>query len=112
MRSILAHAAFLAAIFLNLNFAIPALRQTQAAPSGTHLDANGWTTFTPSADKRIIYVSSSTGSDSNNGLSPNAAVATIAKGLSRIRNRSADWLLLKAGDTWLNQQFGFLPFSG
>ena len=79
---------------------------------GTGLDANGWTTFTPSSDTRIIYVSSSTGSDSNNGLSQNAAVATIDKGLSLIRDGSADWLLLKAGDTWVNQEIGYLDFSG
>jgi hypothetical protein len=79
---------------------------------GAGLDANGWTTFTPSSDTRIIYVSSSTGSDSNNGLSQNAAVATIDKGLSLIRNGSADWLLLKAGDTWVNQEIGYLEFSG
>ena len=79
---------------------------------GTGLDANGWTTFTPSSDTRIIYVSSSTGSDSNNGFSQNAAVATIEKGLSLIRDGSADWLLLKAGDTWVNQEIGYLDFSG
>jgi hypothetical protein len=79
---------------------------------GTGLDANGWTTFTPSADTHIIYVSSGTGSDSNNGLSPNTAVASIAKGLSLIRDGSADWLLLKAGDTWVNQEIGYIGFSG
>ena len=66
----------------------------------------------PSADTRTIYVSSSTGNDANNGLSPNSAVATIAEGLSLIRDGSADHLLLKAGDTWVNQSFGWLNFSG
>ena len=79
---------------------------------GTGLDANGFTTFTPSADTRIIYVSSSTGNDSNNGLSPNSAVATIAEGLSLIRDGSADHLLLKAGDTFVDQSFGWLDISG
>ena len=79
---------------------------------GTGLDANGFTTFTPSADTRIIYVSSSTGNDANNGLSANSAVATIAEGLSLIRNGSADQLLLKAGDTFVNQSFGYLDISG
>ena len=79
---------------------------------GTGLDANGWTTFASSADTRTIYVSSSTGNDLNNGLSQNSAVATIAEGLSLIRDGSADHLLLKAGDTWVNQSFGWLPFSG
>ena len=70
------------------------------SPVGTGLDANGWTTFTPSANARIIYVSSSTGSDSNTGLSPNSPLKTIAAGLSLLRNNSDDELLLKAGDTW------------
>ena len=79
---------------------------------GTGVDANGWTIITPSADTRTIYVSSSTGNDSNNGLSPNSAVATIAEGLSLIRDGSADHLLLKAGDTFVDQSFGWLNFSG
>ena len=70
------------------------------SPVGTGLDANGWTTFTPSANARIIYVSSSTGSDSNTGLSPNSPLKTIAEGLSLLRNGSDDQLLLKAGDTF------------
>ncbi len=32
-------------------------------------DAYGWTIVTPSADTRIIYVSSSEGDDTNDGLS-------------------------------------------
>ena len=79
---------------------------------GTGFDANGWTTFTPSADTRVVYVSSSAGNDSNSGLSQSAPVATISQGLSLIRDGSADQLLLRAGDTWVNQDFGFLEFSG
>ena len=79
---------------------------------GTGVDANGWTIITPSADTRTIYVSSSTGNDANNGLTPNSAVATIAEGLSLIRDGSADHLLLKAGDTFVDQSFGWLTFSG
>ena len=79
---------------------------------GTGLDANGWTTFASSADTRTIYVSSSTGNDANNGLSSNSAVATIAEGLSLIRDGSADHLLLKAGDTFVDQSFGWLNISG
>src|SRR4026209_790183 len=72
---------------------------TYSSPVGTGLDANGWTTFTPSADTRIVYVSNS-GSDANDGLSTSTPVASIAKGISLIRNGSADELLLKAGDVW------------
>jgi len=46
---------------------------------------SGWTVFTPSSDTRIVYVSSSNGSDSKDGLSPSMAVKTVAKGLSLIR---------------------------
>ena len=72
---------------------------TYSSPVGTGLDADGWTTFTPSADTRIIYVSNS-GSDTNDGLSPETAVASIAKGISLLRDGSADWLLLESGGVW------------
>lgn len=79
---------------------------------GTGFDANGWTTFTASTDTRTVYVSNSTGNDSNSGLTQALAVKTIAKGLTLIRNGFPDWLLLKAGDTWLNQQIGSISFNG
>ena len=62
--------------------------------------STGWTPLVPSADTRIVYVSSSTGNDSNSGLSEGAPVRTILRGYSLLRHKSADWLLLKAGDTW------------
>ena len=71
-----------------------------------------WTTFTPSADTRTIYVSSSTGSDSNSGLDAAHPVATLAKGYSLMRNGYPDWMLLKAGDTWSNQNFNSWKVSG
>jgi hypothetical protein len=75
------------------------------------MSADGWTTVTPSAGTRIIYVSSSTGNDNNNGLSPGDPVASIAKGESLLRNNSADWLLLKCGDAW-NTGLGTWRLSG
>jgi hypothetical protein len=75
------------------------------------LSANGWTTVTPSASTRIIYVSSSTGNDSNSGLSPAEAVASIARGVSLLQNDSADWRLLKCSDVW-NTGFGAWRLSG
>jgi len=65
----------------------------------------GWTTFTPSADTRIIYVSSSTGNDSWDGLAPawdgsSGPKRTIAAGKNLLRNGFPDWLLLKRGDVW------------
>ena len=66
-----------------------------------------WTTFTPSADTRMVYVSSSTGNDGNNGLDASHPVATLAKGYSLLRNGYPDWLRLKAGDTWTNETFSW-----
>ena len=61
---------------------------------------DGWTVVVPSADTLIIYVSSSTGNDTNNGLSAAAPVKTIAKGYSLLRRGMPDELLLKRGDTF------------
>lgn len=41
-----------------------------------------------------------------------APCLTLAEGLSQVRNNSADWLLLKKGDTWTDEQFGYLCVSG
>ena len=80
--------------------------------AGFALNAEGWPIITPPAGARIIYVSSSTGNNNNNGLTPQTAVATIAAGEALLQNDSADELLLKAGDTFVNQAFGDLTVSG
>jgi hypothetical protein len=65
------------------------------------MDPNGWTQVTPTPGvSRQIYVSSSTGSDSNNGLSPSSPVATLSHAVSMLRPNSPDWLLLNRGDTF------------
>lgn len=64
------------------------------------LDASGWTKITPSSDTRQVFVSSSTGSDSNDGLSASSPVKTIGKGASLLRSGSPDWLELKRGDVF------------
>lgn len=48
--------------------------------------------------RQPVYVSSSTGSDKNDGLTPNSPVATLAKALALFPNNSK--ILLKRGDTW------------
>lgn len=63
-------------------------------------DNDGWTIITPSADSKIIYVSSSEGDDSNDGLSPEKPVATIEKASNLVRNGYPDHILLKCGDAW------------
>ncbi|MDI1477323.1 right-handed parallel beta-helix repeat-containing protein [Polyangium sp. y55x31] len=71
----------------------------------------GWTNFEESADTQKIYVSSSGGDDNNDGLSPEKAVKTIAKGKQLLRDGYPDWLLLKRGDVW-NEGLGTWTLSG
>lgn len=59
-----------------------------------------WTDLTPPPGSVVHYVSSSTGSDNNNGTSANAPYKTIAKAMAAARDGSADQILLKAGDTF------------
>ena len=75
------------------------------------VDAQGWTNITPSSDSRIIYVSSSEGSDSNSGLSPGSPLKTINKGRGMLRNGMPDHLLLKRGDVF-NEKIGYVNQSG
>jgi hypothetical protein len=62
-------------------------------------DTEGWTILTPAADTVVTYVSSSAGDDGNDGSIENP-IATLGEAYSRLRNNSADWILLKRGDTW------------
>ncbi len=71
-----------------------------ATASVSQASVTGWTEFVASSDTRIIYVSSSTGNDDNDGLSPAKAVKTVDQGKSLIRNGRPDWLLFKRGDTF------------
>jgi hypothetical protein len=85
--------------------------QAQTVAPDAKIDADGWTIFTPSADTRIVYVSSSTGNDIYAGALQDKPVKTIAKGISRLRNGYPDWLLLKKGDTWY-ESIGWPNLSG
>jgi hypothetical protein len=75
------------------------------------IDSAGWTVVAPPAGARVIYVSSSQGNDSNSGMSPSAPVQSIARGVSLLRNNSADEMLLMRGDTW-HASLGFWKLSG
>ena len=55
-----------------------------------------------SAGQRKYYVSSSTGDDSNDGLTPKRGFKTLAKA-SQLRLFPGDSLLLRAGDIWLKE---------
>lgn len=68
---------------------------------------DGWTDFVPSPDTRVVYVSASLGQDSNSGLSPAEPVRTLAAGLSKLRNHHPDWMLLRRGDVWTDENFGY-----
>ncbi len=72
---------------------------------------NGYTVVTPANDTRIVYVSTSQGSDGNNGLSPASAVRSIAVAKSLLRDGVGDQMLLKRGDVW-SEGFGYWKLSG
>jgi hypothetical protein len=74
----------------------PATRAVTPAPSLV----DGWTVIAPCADTITVHVSSSTGDDGNDGLSPAKAKRSIAAGVGLLRDRHPDHLLLKRGDTW------------
>ena len=87
-----------------------------------------WTTFTPSADTRIIYVSNSTGNDAlagsyaANGLSdpfdptssvtPYKTIAAAAAAYNALPDNQPHWILFKSGDTWIDENFGQWRKSG
>ncbi len=75
------------------------------------IDSQGWTILTPSSDSRVIFVSSSSGSDSNTGLYFLSPKKTIAAGLALLRDGFPDYLLLKRGDVWY-ESFGVFNKGG
>ncbi|HEX6810423.1 MAG TPA: right-handed parallel beta-helix repeat-containing protein [Planctomycetota bacterium] len=64
------------------------------------LGTDGWTELTPSPISRHVFVSSSTGSDLNDGLSEATAKATIPAATALLRPDQPDWLHIKRGDTF------------
>jgi hypothetical protein len=72
--------------------------------------SDGWTNVGPARDSKIIHVSSSSGSDSNPGTSAKP-VKSLSRAVSMTRERSADQVLLKRGDTW-NSGFGEVKRTG
>jgi hypothetical protein len=69
-------------------------------PADTYIPVPDWTDFTPSFDTQHVYVSSSSGNDSNNGLSPQTAKRTIPAAVQLLRPNRPDWLHVKRGDTF------------
>src|SRR6516162_1440101 len=70
------------------------------APRWT-VGSDGWTTFNPSPDSRIIYIANS-GLDSNDGLTTATPKQTLVGGYALLRNGFPDQLLLNRGDTFTN----------
>ncbi len=59
--------------------------------------ARGWTPLVPAPDSLRIFVST-TGSDSNDGLTPSNPIRTLEAARGRVRAGSPDWVLLRCGD--------------
>lgn len=73
--------------------------------------SQGWTELSPAPESRIIYVSSSTGNDSNDGRTQATAVRSLNRGLDLLRSGQPDWLLFRRGDTFTGS-FGNFEFAG
>jgi len=84
---------------------------SEIRPIAGGIGPDGWTVFEKSPDSRVIYVSSSAGSDENPGLSPDAPLKTLEKAMSMLRDGYPDWVLLKRGDVWY-ESLGRLSKSG
>lgn len=56
--------------------------------------------YQKSLDTITIYVSSSDGNDTNDGLTPSTAKKTIFAGIAALRSGYPDWLLIKRGDVF------------
>ncbi len=85
---------------------------TGAGGNQVSQDSNGWTVVTPSSDSRIIYVSSSQGNDSNDGMSTATARKTLAKATALLRPGYPDHLLLKSGDVWYESLGTYTSIGG
>lgn len=63
----------------------------------------GFTPIKPSADSRRVYVSSSTGKDTNDCASESTPCKTLLAGMKKLRQGFPDHLYLKRGDTWRDE---------
>jgi hypothetical protein len=69
-------------------------------------DVNGYTVVTPSAADQSYYVST-TGSDTNSGLSAAAPLKTIQAAIVKSTDGSGDQILLRRGDTFVTTLQGW-----
>jgi hypothetical protein len=75
------------------------------------MTSDGFIDVAPSDDSRVLYVSSSSGDDSNDGRSPSDALRTIKKAKSKMRDGMPDQMLLRRGD-YFDESFGHWTMSG
>jgi len=92
-----------------LNFHLEPLEKRELL--SVSLNGAGWTDIQASSDTRVIYVSSSSGSDANDGRGESNAVRSLERAQELVRDGKPDWLLLKRGDIW-NDSFGRWSKSG
>lgn len=59
-----------------------------------------FTAIKPSPDSKLIYVSSSEGSDTNTCLAPSAPCKSVGAALEKMRSGYPDHVYLKRGDAW------------
>lgn len=84
------------------------LRADRPAPPGNlrpccddlQKDGSGWTELSPETSSRVVYVSTSTGSDDNSGLVESSPIASLSRARTLARDGHPDWIRLKRGDRW------------
>jgi hypothetical protein len=74
--------------------------EVESVPIEVSDSSSGWTALEPSSDTIKLYVSSSSGNDSNDGRSTARPKRTIAAARELLRHGKPDWLLLRRGDAW------------
>ena len=85
----------------NFEFGIGCLGVTSGS-AVKPLEDEGWTVYDRPTDGTVYYVSSSTGSDSNDGLTPETAFKTTGKAFDRYSRdgKYSDHIFFKRGDTF------------
>jgi len=107
----MARSSYLALAVIVLAGSASGVHRKAIVPLGRGVGPDGWTVFAQNAETLIVHVSSSAGSDANDGLSPARPFKTLAKGMAALRNGHPDWLLLKRGDVWF-ESLGTLQAAG
>lgn len=62
-----------------------------------NLEGGVWSIFTPSAETRIVWLSSTKGDDANDGLSVERPKRTMEAAHALLRAGKPDWLMLMPG---------------